>query len=34
MKYYVAPSVEEIKMTAQEHITDQVDGYGSVGGRG
>ena len=34
MKNYVAPSVQEIKLTAQEHITNSVDGYGNVGGRG
>ena len=36
MKKYIAPSMEEIKLTAREAITDQVDGSGSVtgGGRG
>ncbi len=34
MKHYVAPSVEEIKLTAVEATTDQVGGQGSIGGRG
>lgn len=30
MKKYVAPSMEELKLVSQEHITSSVDGYGTV----